>query len=349
MPDVLGVENSTMFPYFQARDVLEDLTPWLDKDKSFQRSGFYPKIIDRYTVDGRVYGIPYDAQPVCGVLINKDLFRAAGFDPPSADWTWASMIELARQLTKDGDGETQQYGLDAGGNWRNWIFAYGGREVDDVNRPTAVLYDSDAAIRGMQAYVDLIDDGVAPSPSGLSTAGLTSADLFVTGKVAMSVLGYWEVVFAPDKFAEVDLGYVMLPPGPAGGRVFQTGGTCYSISSSSGHKDLAFDFIRHFMGLAGWKAAAATGQPIYPPAYMPAYQQVFLAQRGAQWPIPNKHINGDATRYALFQPRDPAWNEISTKYIEPDVDLMEQGKRPVAETLADWSQRFTPMLTANNT
>ncbi len=348
MPDVLGVENQTMFPYFQSKGVLLDLTSYLKKDQSFDRKEFYPKIIGRYTVDDRVYGVPYDCQPVCGVFLNKKLFEDAGADLPTGDWTWDQMIALGKKLTKRQGNRTVQYGLDPGGNWLNWIFAYGGRQVDDVDHPTKVLLGSPEAIRGMQAYIDLIlRDRVAPSQAGLSNSGLTSADLFTTGKVAMSVEGYWNLVFEPDKFTNLDLGYVMLPPGPAGKRVFQTGGTCYSVSTGSNQKDNAFEFVKYFMGMPGWKAAAATDQPIYPPAYIPAYKQVFMKQKGPNWPVENKDINGEAAQYALFQPRDPQWNEINTKYITPDENLMEQGKKPVAATLKEWSRKFTPMLTAN--
>lgn len=347
MPDVLGVENSTMFPYFQSKGVLQDLTSRLAEDKDFNKSLFYPKILDRYTVNGQVYGIPYDAQPVCGAFINKKLFADGGIAVPTGDWTWAEMTALAKRLTKREGGRTVQYGLDPAGNWTNWVYAYGGRAVDDVGHPTEVLFDSPEAIRGMQEYVDLITQGVAPAQSGLSKAGLTSVDLFVTGRVAMSVLGYWELVFAPDKFTKLDLGYVMLPEGPAGRRAFQTGGTCYSVSSSSKQQDVAFEFVKHFMGMAGWKAAAASGAPLYPPAYIPAYNEVFMEQRGPNWPVENKRINGDAAGFAVFVPRDPAWNEIATKHMAPDVELMEKGKKPVAKAFAEWSHDFTPMLTAN--
>jgi multiple sugar transport system substrate-binding protein len=302
--------------------------------------------MDRYTSEGKVYGVPYDAQPVVGVFINKKLFEDGGVPVPTNEWSWEDMLQAAKTLTKQQGNRTSQFGLDPGGNWTNWVYAHGGRLVDDYQKPTEVVIDSPEAIAGMRSYVDLFQEQkVSPSPQLLESGGLTSADLFTTGQVAMFHGGYWELVFQPDKFTGLDLGYVMLPVGPSRERAFATGGTCYSVSAGTKDPDLAYEFVKFFMGMPGWKAAAAAAQAIYPPAHIPSYKEVFMAEPDS--PVENKDINGQGAEYAIFQPADPAWPEINTKYIAPDVDLMVRGQKPVEETLKGWAERFTPMLTAN--
>ncbi len=85
-PDVLGVEN-TPFIQFVRKNVLLDLTPLLEADQAFKSTDFFPKLIGRYTVDGKVWGIPYDVQPICCLFYNKDHFDAAGVAYPSNEWT----------------------------------------------------------------------------------------------------------------------------------------------------------------------------------------------------------------------------------------------------------------------
>lgn len=347
LPDVIGVEVSP-FPTFVANDLLQDLAPKLAADPEFNAESFFPKLLDRYTVGGKVYGIPYDCQPLVGVFINKGLFADAGISVPTKDWTWDEFMEAARSLTKlDGD-RTTQFGL-VTTSWQSWVYAFGGRLVNDVKRPTEVIINSPEAIKGMQTYVDLIvRDKISPSSQFLSGGGLSAADVFATGQAAMLQGGYWELVFDPSKFSNIDLGYVKFPDGPGEGTAYATGGTCYSVSSSSKQPDLAYEFVKYFMGMPGWQAAfrGAEGGVVYPPAFIPAYEsEVFLQNPNP--PVENIEINGEGAEFALFVPFDPVWQEIQTKFITPDVDLLTQGAKEVEPTMNEWAAKFTPMLTAN--
>lgn len=347
LPDVIAVEN-TPFPAFVANDLLLDMTDMLAKDTNFDASRFFPKLIDRYTVNGSTYGIPYDCQPVAGVFVNKTHFKEAGLPEPEANWTWEEFLNAAKTLTqKDGD-TTKRFGLVAG-PWVNWVYAFGGRLVDDVKKPTQVIVNTPEAIAGMQAYVDLIvTEKISPSDQFLSGGGLSAADLFATGMASMFHAGYWELVFDPKKFANVDMGFVSFPDGPGQGTAYTTGGTCYTVASTSKHPEQAYRFVKYFMGMPGWQAAfnGSENGVIYPPAFIPAYEsQIFL--KNPSPPIENMQINGNAAEFAVFAPFDPIWQEINTKYIVPDLDLLTSGEKDVGTTLNEWAKNFTPMLTAN--
>jgi multiple sugar transport system substrate-binding protein len=259
------------------------------------------------------------------------------------------MMAAAKKLTVRMGTRVVQYGLDPGdGDFRTFIYAYGGRLVDDYRNPKKFVLDSPQDIAAVQAYVSLFQkqNQVAPIPNlatGTTSTGLSSADLFAAGKTAMYIAGYWELVFNPQRFLSVKPGYAMIPPGPQGARGYPTGGTCYSVASGSKHPDLAFKFVKYFMGMPGWQAAyaSATDHAIYPPAYKPAYySKLFLYNPHP--PVQNIGINGQGAAYAIFNPNDPNWTELNNKILVPAMDQLVLGRASVAQTL----KRITPQLTA---
>lgn len=346
LPDVLAVEN-TDFPRFADAGLLLALDDRLAATEDFTKDDFPAALVERFSFNGQLYGIPYDVQPVAGVFLNKASFADAGVDLPTSEWTWDEFMALAEALTvKDGD-RTSRYGLDPGtGNWMNWIYAYGGALVDNPQAPTAVVTDSAEAIAGMQAYFDLSATlGVSPKRELFAGGAVQSGDLFAAGQTAMFHGGYWEVVSYPGRWDGMDLGYLQVPVGPAGNTGFTTGGTCYSVSSGSQMPDVAFDFVKFFMGMEGWRAASEATDLIYPPAYIPAFNEIFMANPDE--PIENKGLNGTAAEFSIFNPADPKWTEFRATTIDPDLDLMASGEADVADTLTKWATEFTPQLTAN--
>lgn len=345
LPDVIAVEN-TIFPRFASNDLLLSLDEKLAAT-DFSKDDFPPKLINRFSYNGTIYGIPYDCQPTSGVFLNKKLLEDAGVEHPSNDWTWDEFMAAAETLTqRDGD-RVKVYGLDPGtGNWQNWIYAHGGFLVDDVQNPTKVTTDTPEAIAGMQAYLDLsMVQKVAPKREMFAGGGVAGGDLFAAGQTAMYHSGYWELISFPGRWDAVEVGYVKLPNGPGGGTGYSTGGTCYSVSTGSKSSDLAFEFVKFFMGMEGWKAASEASPLIYPPAYIPAFNDIFMAD--PDHPVENKGINGTTAEFAIFAPADPVWTELVSTTIEPDIDLMASGQKPVAETLTKWAVDLTPQLTAN--
>ena len=76
-PDIVASEVN-MFVSFADKDVFLDLKPFMDKDKTFNLGDFFPEVVDRYTVNGKVLGIPRDTAPMACIYYNKKLFDEAG-------------------------------------------------------------------------------------------------------------------------------------------------------------------------------------------------------------------------------------------------------------------------------
>ncbi len=152
-------------------------------------SNYPASLVDLYTIDGSKYALPKDFDTIA-VWYNKAIFDAAGVDYPSSDWTWEDMVEIAGRLTdtdKDVYGIASQYNSQEGSY--NTIFANGGNVISEDKTKSG--YDSEAAKKGIQCWIDLLEKGYSPSEASLEeTPGYIQ---FESGKIAMLWGGSWRI------------------------------------------------------------------------------------------------------------------------------------------------------------
>ena len=343
-PDVVGVEN-TPFPQFVDRGILADLTDLLASSDGFTANDFFPHLLDRYTYDGRVYGIPYDAQPNALLYYNPALFDAAGLDYPTNEWTWDDLLTAAQALTiTDDGGNVTQYGLTVGNDWRYFLLTGGGAMVDDLRNPTQSMFDSPESIDAIQFLVDLIHEyGVYPAPQTIEALGGAGDEFFQNGLVAMRIGGFWEAVFNPTVYADLGINIVMGPVKDTSNRVYPTGGTAYTVLEASDNKELAWEFITQFLGPAGYEVAfeSATLGAIYPPAHIPSYE--WYLDQPIEF-LDTIQPNQDTLEFVRFTPYALEWPEIQSRCVDPEMDLILRGEVPVAETLASISECINSRL-----
>ena len=110
-PDVFAMDGP-LFPDYQARDVLLDLQPFIERD-GYDLTQLADQGVGVFkTAEGGQFGLPRDLNVVV-LYYNKAMFDAAGVPYPDDTWDWAKLIEVGKQLTldTDGDGTTDQWGL----------------------------------------------------------------------------------------------------------------------------------------------------------------------------------------------------------------------------------------------
>ena len=61
-PDIIAVENNHIAKFVES-NLLLPLNDMIEADADFSIDEYYPHLVERYTFDGQIYGIPYDAQP----------------------------------------------------------------------------------------------------------------------------------------------------------------------------------------------------------------------------------------------------------------------------------------------
>lgn len=332
-PDIAGVENSP-FPTFVSKDMLLDLTPYLSKTEGFSTAEFFPHLLDRYTYEGKVYGIPYDAQPLALLFYNPALFDEAGVAYPTNEWTWNDLVEAGKKLTKtDASGAASTWGV-VGLEERMLLYAFGGGYVDNLREPTKSLLDDQKSIDGIQFYVDMLyKDKIAPTPATIESLGGSSVvDMYVSGKAAMLVGGFWNAVENPEGFKALNTKMVMAPTGNDGNRLYATGGTAYTVLKTSKNPDLAWEFIQFFLGQVGHEEAYKSAKlgAIYPPAHIPSFD--WYMSQDVEF-VDSIQANKDALNSIIFFPYTLDWSEIEAKCITPDMDLVKRDQKPVAETM----------------
>jgi len=333
-PDIIATEVD-YFVSFAKYGVLESLDPYIETDDTFKKTNFFPEVIDRFTVDENLYAVPRDTAPFACVYYNKDLFDKAGIPYPSDDWTWSDFLDIAKKLTKvDERGRTTQYGF-YGWAWKNFIYGNGGALVDDVRDPEETEISSKKSIEGLQFYVDLIlKHKVMPTPVALANSGMGVDMMFEIGQVAMFLSGIWETPnFRTTRGLRWDV--AMFPKNDKGVRGFGTGGTGYAILKSSKNKKEAWEVIKALTGVKGQEALAKSG--LAQPARIAVAEGPYFAL-DKENPPANKGMLNEAVKYAVYDPFSPQWREIESKFIQPALDLIFNGKESIDVVV----KRLTP-------
>jgi multiple sugar transport system substrate-binding protein len=163
-PDIRSPENQA---------AILGLQPFLEADPSFTIDDFYPPLVEKFTWQGQLWGLPAESQPYI-IEYNKDLFDAAGVDLPALDgstelgqvWTTEDCFKLATALTR-GEGDEKQYGfvpqyfevIDL----MLMIERRGAKLIDESVDPPAFTLNDPTTIEALRWYVDLsTEHGVKP-------------------------------------------------------------------------------------------------------------------------------------------------------------------------------------------
>ena len=143
--------NYRRYAQFAVQGALEPLAPYLAQSELISEDDFYPQSIEPFTWNGQLICIPQNLSSLV-VYYNKSLFDAAGPPYPADDWTWADFQATAIALTedKDGDGQTDQFGLGMEPSLIRLtpvMWQAGGQGVDDPAFPTLLALNSPEAMR----------------------------------------------------------------------------------------------------------------------------------------------------------------------------------------------------------
>ncbi|RKX51948.1 MAG: hypothetical protein DRP30_07105, partial [Thermotoga sp.] len=85
---------------------------YIQSDPTFDMNDFYDVAWEYSKYKGKICAIPYNiSTPV--LIYNKKLMKEAGLDPNHPPQTWDELLEYAKKITKDlnGDGEPDVWGL----------------------------------------------------------------------------------------------------------------------------------------------------------------------------------------------------------------------------------------------
>ena len=144
-------------------------------------------------IDGEHYAIPLDMHPL-GLFYNVDAFEAAGLDPTMPPTTMEELVEYAKALTidEDGNGEPEQWGIGLGYSggtpfrtWMSLVWQHTDGSILNADG-TEATFNSAAGIDSLQFMHDLVYVEKVSPP-----AEQDPYDDFGRGLVAMYIEGPW--------------------------------------------------------------------------------------------------------------------------------------------------------------
>jgi len=195
---------------------------------------FYPSLVDTFTFDGDFVCAPKDFSTL-GLIINTDVWAAAGLTDADVPTDWDSLEAVAQKLTND-----QTVGLSFGLEYaRLGVFMNqaGGTLVNDDG--TEATADSAENLAGLEYVQKLHDEGVLKFPSEIDAGW--GGEALGAGKAAMVIEGPWIKGIAAD-YPDTKWAAYELPAGPAGPSTF-TFTNCWGIPANSDTRDAAVSLV----------------------------------------------------------------------------------------------------------
>ncbi|QGN33924.1 ABC transporter substrate-binding protein [Microlunatus sp. Gsoil 973] len=359
LPDIFWCANlDNSFQPLAASGKLYDWTSYVDgtaagaKKAPVDKARFGPGYLDQYEVGGKQYGVPNEANTY-GVFYNADLFRKAGLELPSADWTWDDLFTDMKKLTITEGGKTKQYGMQTG--WGDlydpvglsiYSISNGGnglaaeRTWKNVSKFSADAQLKEGATRWSQA----IRAGEVTDPD---FTGTNTWAAFINGQVPMVWGGQWNAVAIFDGKPTMSWGYAPIPGGSAA-QIAPLEANAFCSPVGLKNPDATWQVISYMLTTVFNEAYAK--DPVAPIAYVP----------GSKGYLDNLRSHGAIGKQVSATVEQELQNEqkVGTGFLDPwagkagnltksQWNPMLQGKKPVGPTLDAYAESVNKLIKAN--
>ncbi|NUR26527.1 MAG: extracellular solute-binding protein [Catenulispora sp.] len=240
------------------KDITADVQPWIDT--------LLPAAVQPYTIDGKIYGIPFDVGMV-GFWYNKELFSRAGVT--AAPTTWAELLEAVKKIKAAGIVPIALAGKE---KWPgHFYWAYLSMRVGGLAALQQAAkdnnFDTPDFVAAGQHLKDLVD--LKPFQKGFLGAAYTAPDgqsgIMGNGGAAMELMGQWapsvEAAQSTSKKGLGDkLGFFPFPAVDGGkGTVAEAfgGGNGFTVGKNA--PKATTDFLKYLMTADNQRKGATSG------------------------------------------------------------------------------------------
>ena len=263
-PDIFLISPGDFLRYANG-NVLADLTPFMEQPAI---DDFYEGVIASRMVDGKVYALPMEVEPMA-MYYSVDAFEEAGLTETDVPQTWEQLLAVAEQLTTD-----ERFGVlfeTTPGYYQNFTWYpfmwQGGGDFVAADGKTSLMREP-GAIAGLKLWQDAINMGVAPREL-LSGGGDINGNL-VTGYCAMQNVGIWALSGLRDLAPDFRYGVFKLPLPEGGTYTTDLGGWAFVANAAGQDPDAAAQFCVWAIGsmeadsiqrVADWCTKAKSDMP----------------------------------------------------------------------------------------
>ncbi len=272
---------------------------------------------------GSLYALPKDLS-CFAFAYNKDLFDEAGlaYPDPEKPYTYDEFIEVCKALTKDkdGDGETDQWGVANANQFgmTPYLYSNGVKFLSDDMTKVNVA-NNEALKNALTFYTDLTLNGLTPSVD--QDTALGGYQRWLDGQIGFYACGTWDIAaFMDDSTFPYEWDLTGWPVGPDGDGRSHTwmGSVGYCISKNTENPDLCAELIAKLStDEDGQKAVSGitTGSSIQLPNISDlAYGEFLDAVKEGKLPFPANvrvlfgYFEGDDHYAAALQETDYTYN-----------------------------------------
>ena len=292
-------------------------------EKDLNKDDFISAVTAIKGANGEVWSITHSLASE-GVYYNKAIFDEYGVAYPEEDWTFEDMMEIAKKLTidKDGDGTVDIYGLTSGSNittgWLPYILAEGGAPLNEDK--TESMFTDPKTIAGLNRYYDTVHNlKVSPTRTWIDANGNHGA-VFYTGKAAM-LIHLWGQSDVINKNAPEGFSYdaQMMPIGWSGERncIYVPNQWVVYSKASDSSKEAAWLWIKHYLSEDSQNLIADSFGSIGFPVRKSALEKVSGMET-----VPEAFFKGiDECGVTLFE--CPTWAEWRPKAEQAFLEMIK--------------------------
>jgi multiple sugar transport system substrate-binding protein len=324
-PDIFLI-NYRRFGQFAGSGALEPLGARLARSKVFKEEDLFPQAVDAFRFEGTLMCLPQNiSTPV--VYWNRELFNEAGLSPPAEGWDWNDMLEAAKALTKDdnGDGiiDIRGIGFEPSLNrFAPFIWQAGGTIVDDLENPTKMSLFDPGAIEALRFLAELqYKHHVVPTRPEFESED--PEHMFANGRLGMLIESR-RATTALRVIEDLDWDVAPLPVHPERREpVVMLHSDAYCMAKSSAVKGAAFRFVEFALGPEGAPILSRTGRTV-PSLRSVAESDAFL---DLSQPPESAQVFLDQIPAIQRFPNIAAWNEIESK-ADPIVEEWSFSNEP---------------------
>ncbi|WDC84451.1 extracellular solute-binding protein [Caloramator sp. mosi_1] len=235
LPDIVLIEDYNAQKYLKSYPgAFADLTGKIDHSK------FANYKVGLMTVNGKVYGVPFDSG-VSGFFYRKDLLEQAGYKPEDLNnITWDKFIEIGKNVKKATGKAMLGFGLDDGGLMRIMLQSAGQWYFDKNGNVN--IANNEALKEAVKTYKAIVDADIIKKTSGWNEW----VAAFNKGDTASVVTGVW--IIGSIKAEATQSGKWAVAPTPrlnVSGSVNASnlGGSSWYVLEGTKGKDIAIDFL----------------------------------------------------------------------------------------------------------
>jgi multiple sugar transport system substrate-binding protein len=236
-PDIFVISPGDFLRYYNG-GVLYDLTDALGAGKD----DFYSSALSTRTVDGRIYGIPMENEPVL-MFYGVKAFEKAGLSEGDLPKTWDQLLDVSDKLTTG-----KQFGLMfeptpnvyENFTWYPFLWQGGGEVIDASGTKSA--FNSKAAIDALNLWQTAVTSKVAPRTAQGGGGGDLVANL-ASGYTAMQPMVTAGGSFLDAGAKDFEYGYFPLPTATAStDPITVMGGWAFCVNKNSPNAETAAEF-----------------------------------------------------------------------------------------------------------